>query len=255
MGQYSATINWGDSTPATSGVVTYEGGTAFAVSGSHTYGVAGSYMVTINVTGPNGEIFLGSGQAVVSAPIIASAAPIAPVANVSFTGVVATFIDENPSGGASSDYQATIAWGDGHVSMGTIGGPTNGYLTVTGTNTYSTPGSYSLTVTIVSTLGGTTTTQPSSVVVGAVPVPLSGYLSPASISGPNSALNITNVNRPTFQGIASPYAIVQLFAQHANADPTTTISIGQTIAGADGSWSLTSTTLADGAYTISASSD
>jgi hypothetical protein len=84
-------------------------------------------------------------------------------------------------------------------------------------------------------------------------VSLSGYLSAASISGPNSALNITNVNRPTFQGVASPYAIVQLFAQHANSDPTTTISIGQTIAGADGSWSLTSTTLPDGSYTISAS--
>ena len=37
VGQYLATINWGDNTAITPGVITYGGGTGFTVAGSHTY--------------------------------------------------------------------------------------------------------------------------------------------------------------------------------------------------------------------------
>jgi large repetitive protein len=175
---------------------------------------------------------------------------------VPFTGVVATFTDDDPMGTAT-DYQATIVWGDGHTSTGTIGGgpANNGFFTVTGTNTYAAAGSYVFTVTIVDNGGSTVTTSPSTISVGNIPALLTGYLDPASLSGPSRAegLNITNVTRPTFEGMAAPFAIVQLFAQQGNSDPTMNLSLGQTIAGPDGFWSLTSPTLSDGAYTISAS--
>jgi streptogramin lyase len=252
-GQYSASINWGDGTPATVGVIVFEGGTIFSVAGRHIYAMGGPYNIVTTITGPNGRTFVAYSQALIDdAPLRASAVTINPTAGVPFTGVVANFIDEDPLG-TLTDYSATITWGDGHVSQGTIGGPTKGAFTVTGTNTYTTPGSYPLSVTIVD-VGGSQATATSTVVVGAVRAAISGFLSPASISGPNSSLNITNVNRPTFQGIASPYAIVQLFAQRSGSDPTNTIAMGQTIAGADGSWSLSSAaTLPDGSYIISAS--
>ncbi len=205
VGQYSASINWGDGT-TTNGVVAFTGGTDFTISGIHTWAAAaGVDPLTVTVTGPGGRTFIAYGQAVVAAAspgaIEASAAAIQPTAGVLFTGVVATFTDDNPTATAT-DFEATIAWGDGHTSTGTIAAPAGaGYFTVTGTNTYAAPGSYTLQVTINSDDGGTATTAPSTVNVGAVPVYLSGYLDPASISGPSKSVNITNVNRPTFQGI------------------------------------------------------
>jgi hypothetical protein len=44
---------------------------------------------------------------------------VSPTVGVPFTGVVATFSDADPNGNAR-DYTATINWGDGHFSNGTI---------------------------------------------------------------------------------------------------------------------------------------
>lgn len=179
------------------------------------------------------------------------AAVIRPTAGVPFTGVVATFLDSGT--GTPADFQATIAWGDGNLSAGTIAAPPGaGYFTVTGTDTYATPGSYPLQVTITGPGDATVTTANGTVSVGAVPVYLTGYLDPASISGPSKAENITNVDRPTFDGIAAAFAIVQLSAQPAGSYPTAILALGQTISGPDGAWSLTAPALPDGTYTIRA---
>src|SRR5258708_16144263 len=56
------------------------------------------------------------------------------------SGTVATFTDPgNPSPGANedtADYSASIAWGDGSSSVGTITNNNNGTWTVTGSHTY-----------------------------------------------------------------------------------------------------------------------
>src|SRR5206468_2302783 len=98
---------------------TFGGGTAFTVAGAHTYLEESTYPLIVTIAGPNNRIFLAIGQAVVAdAPLHAVAtAPLA--AGVPFTGVVATFSDDDPAGTAT-DYQATIVWGDGHTSVGTI---------------------------------------------------------------------------------------------------------------------------------------
>jgi streptogramin lyase len=452
VGQYSATIAWGDSTTST-GTITYLGGTSFIVTGTHAYNEEGTYGVAVTINGPNGRTFLASSQAlVIDAPLLASPVAFAPTAGVPFTGVVATFIDEDPNG-TPSDYRATIQWGDGHISNSVMILASGGYFTVTGSNTYAAPGTYSFTVTISDTAGGSqaiasgtvnvagssavatgatiaptegqpfagtvatfttsdstqtagefqasiawgdgqvssgsisqsstgftvsgvhtyldegtlplivtitgpgnlkviaagqanvgdaaltifpntirpeagvafgglivatfrdanplataadylavitwgdggfsdglvasdgnggfvvtgshtytvlgktypitvqvfdlggsmASTSASQALVGGPVLPLTGFLTPESISGPDKNLNITNVNRPTFQGTASAFAIVQLFAQKATTNPTTSIYLGQTIAGPDGLWSLTAARLPDGVYTVSAS--
>ena len=49
--QFTASINWGDSTAATTGTITFNATTGvFSVEGSHTYGTTGSYSVTTTVT-------------------------------------------------------------------------------------------------------------------------------------------------------------------------------------------------------------
>src|SRR5262249_20232351 len=45
-GEYTATINWGDSTPTTTGTITFSGGT-FTVQGNHQYAEEGSYTISV----------------------------------------------------------------------------------------------------------------------------------------------------------------------------------------------------------------
>src|SRR5208282_4108870 len=195
------------------------------------------------------------GQVALAQLLKVTGSAVATHAGTSYSLTVGTFLDANPNA-TVNNFQATINWGDGHITTGTISTPNpqpTRFYTVTGTNTYATAGTYSLEVTITDLGGSSVTTAPSTVIVGNVPVLLSGHIDPASISGPDKNLNITNVNRPTFEGLAAPYAIVQLFAQQANTYPTTYMSLGQTMSGPDGAWSLTSPRLPDGVYTVTAS--
>ena len=51
LSSYSASINWGDSTPVSTGTITYDSvNHRFTVTGSHTYATTGSYTVTTTVT-------------------------------------------------------------------------------------------------------------------------------------------------------------------------------------------------------------
>jgi hypothetical protein len=67
----------------------------------------------------------------------------------SATATVATFTDPDTTAPAS-EYSASINWGDGSTSSGTIAG-SGGSFTVTGTHTYAEEGSKTITVTITDT--------------------------------------------------------------------------------------------------------
>ncbi|HZP68219.1 MAG TPA: hypothetical protein VFB32_18090, partial [Rudaea sp.] len=71
-----------------------------------------------------------------------------------FTGTVATFTD-TATAAVASNFTATIDWGDGTTSTGTVVGG-SGSFQVSGTHTYAAPGQYAVNVTI-SDPGGTAT--------------------------------------------------------------------------------------------------
>src|SRR5438874_12207421 len=76
-----------------------------------------------------------------------------------FTSLVAVITDTDPA--AVNDFTATIDWGDGIASQGTVVSNGDGTFNVYGTHTYMTLGGYSADVTITSTLGATAfTTTP-----------------------------------------------------------------------------------------------
>jgi hypothetical protein len=86
-------------------------------------------------------------SAISSAPSVTADALTAAEGQALTNVTVATFTD--PNGDFTGDYAATINWGDGNQTTGTISGPSGGVYTVTGTHTYTEEGSYTLSTTIV----------------------------------------------------------------------------------------------------------
>ena len=153
---FIATIAWGDGT-TTAGTITGASG-SFTVSGQHTYADEGSFTDTVTVTEiGGGATASGSGTATVTEADVLSGTPrtFTALANVPFTGAVATFTDADTAN-VASDFTATINWGDGTTTPGTVAGGA-GSFTVSGTHTYAASGSYAVTVTLADDAPGTAT--------------------------------------------------------------------------------------------------
>jgi RHS repeat-associated protein len=158
-GDFIATIFWGDGL-SSSGTVSYSNGT-YTVTGSHSYAEEGPYAVTVDVSDYGGSTLTGIGKTTVTVSDAAltdtstAANPSATEGTSTGTLTVATFTDANP-GDHSGDFTATIFWGDGLNSTGTVS-YSGGTYAVTGSHTYADEGSYAVTVN-VSDDGGSTLT-------------------------------------------------------------------------------------------------
>jgi hypothetical protein len=146
--QYTATINWGDGS-TTSGSVSGPTGGPFTVSGSHAYAEEGAYQVKVTVQNVDTlDHESGNSAANVSDAQLNGSCETASTSGQSFSGPTATFTDADP-GGMSSDYTATIDWGDSSNSNGTVSsGSGSGPYTVTGSHNYGSTGPYTITTTI-----------------------------------------------------------------------------------------------------------
>jgi hypothetical protein len=146
--QYSATIDWGDGSTS-AGTISGGAGT-FAVSGTHTYAEEGQYHLTVTITDsdnlPN-TATVSSTANVADAALTASPACSA-LSSLSYNGATATFTDAASPFGTLSDFSATIDWGDGTVTAGTVTGAAGGPYTVGGAHTYATTGIFTITTTI-----------------------------------------------------------------------------------------------------------
>jgi uncharacterized protein (TIGR03118 family) len=96
------------------------------------------------------------------APLTIQGLSIAPTQNAAFSGTLATFSDADPNG-TLSQFSATINWGDGTTSSGPavqiVADPhVPRQFDVMGTHTYSTPGNFNLTVTVMDSGGAQATT-------------------------------------------------------------------------------------------------
>src|SRR5262249_52890533 len=117
---------------------------------------------------------LGILQALADKPLTAAGTNVTPPEGAAFTGTVATFSDADAAAKAS-DFTATITWGDGHTSAGTVAAGANGGFTVSGTNTYAREGTYNISVTITDNNttndpGGSTATATGTATVSDAPL-------------------------------------------------------------------------------------
>jgi PKD repeat protein len=152
---FTATIDWGDGTSTTGTVVAQSTG-GFAVDGVHVYADEGKYTVGVTIKDIGGAIASTTSTATVADASLTAAA-------VSVTGseglpiasaAVATFTDANPNATAS-DFTATINWGDGTSTTGTVVAQNGGGFAVDGTHTYADEGKYTVT-TSIKDVGGST---------------------------------------------------------------------------------------------------
>lgn len=184
-GDFAATIDWGDGSRS-SGQINGAGG-VFTISGSHTYAEDGAYTVQAVVDDPNGGVVTIAGAATIAeAPLSAAGVAVSGQEQTPLTGAVATFTH---GGGAepASDFTATVAWGDGTTSTGTVN-EANGTYTVNGSHNYVEDGAYAVTATINDASGRGSVTANTTASIAEAPLSATG----AAVTGQAfSPLNAT----------------------------------------------------------------
>ncbi len=150
VSQLSATINWGDGTTSAGTVPGGNGAFSIAGTSGHVYAAEGSYATTIAVTNTTDGVTttLSGGVTATEADVFTpgAATTLAATAGQAFTGAVATFTDGFIANTAS-DLTATITWGDGTTSAGTIT-DVNGAISVAGSHNYASAGTDAVSVTL-----------------------------------------------------------------------------------------------------------
>ncbi|HJT75643.1 MAG TPA: hypothetical protein VJ739_00420, partial [Gemmataceae bacterium] len=232
---FTATIAWGDGT-TDAGTVTGSSGT-FTVTGAHAYGEEGTFTASVAVTDDAGSATpsTSSATAAVSAadaPLTAQGTSFAPAQATTFSGAVASFTDADPNGTAT-DYTATIDWGDGTTTTGTVSGDEQTGFQVNGQHAYSQAGTFNVQVAIQDA-GGSSATAASTATVG------------------SASFSLTPVPVQATEGASMGGAVVATFTHGAGAEPAGQFSV--TITWGDGSASAgTVTQGGDGTYTVSGS--
>jgi hypothetical protein len=229
----NATINWGDGTSST-GTVTGSNG-SFTVAGSHTYLDEGTFTTTVTLreSAPGTAVGIAHSTATIAeadALSVTSTNPVAATEGLTFSGVLATFADSYTIQTASG-LSATITWGDGTSSTGTVAG-SGGAFTVSGTHKYADEGTFTVTVTLrdksPSTVTATATTSATVAEADAL-----------SVTGANA---VTTTEGQTFSGALATFA--DTFTGQTTGGLSTTInwgdgtSSGGTIAGGNGMFTV-----------------
>jgi hypothetical protein len=193
---YGASIVWGDGNTSSGTINGPDGSGVFTVSGTNIYAAEGTYTATVTITHDAAAPVTLSPKAIVGDPSVsATAVAISATEGAATTVNVATFTD--PGGAeARADYSASIVWGDGNRSPGTISGPdSNGVFTVSGTNAYAEEGTYTATVTIAHDTAATVTVAPKATVGD--PSVSAAALAISATEGASAAVNVATFTDPS----------------------------------------------------------
>jgi hypothetical protein len=154
---YTASINWGDQTTATTGSITVSNGT-FTISGSHTYASSGNFTITTSIN-HEGVITPVATSATVggssSAPVVSG-----PGNQTSVEGATTSFSLGSFSDSGNGPWTVLVGWGDGtsHTNFNpTATGPLGSQ-----SHTYAEEGTYTVILTVQDTgdgLSGSATFQ------------------------------------------------------------------------------------------------
>lgn len=197
-GDFTSTIDWGDGA-TTSGTVTGGNG-LFSISGQHTYADEGTFNVIASFSDDGTSIL--ANIPITSTATVTEADALTPSGDVSvqategiaFNGSVATFNDTGP-GNVAGDFTATIDWGDGTTTSGSVSG-SDGVFTVSGQHLYTSDLSYPLVVTLADDAPGTA----SATATGEVDVADNDTLVPSA------PLTVAATEGATFSGVLATFS-------------------------------------------------
>ncbi len=112
---------------------------------SATFSAVGDYTLRLTATENGVDTYNDVVISVVDNPVKPAGVPINATQNVAFSGNVAKFTYPDASA-TPANFTATITWGDGAITAGTIVVDAGGGFDVTGAHTYATPGTNSVSV-------------------------------------------------------------------------------------------------------------
>jgi hypothetical protein len=173
---FTATVNWGDGTTEAGTITGANGSFAVAVpSSTHFYADDGTDTVTVTITRTADETQIApTGTVTVAdAALGATGTTISGTEGIAINdAVVATFTDANLNA-TVSDFTATINWGDGTTTIGTIVAQNGGGFAVEGGHTYADAGQYTAEVSI-NDVGGSAATTTSTATMADAPLTATG---------------------------------------------------------------------------------
>ncbi len=195
VGHYSATVDWGDGSGATSAPLTADPSGGYDVNAGHAYATPGTYTTTVAIGDADGSRSTATSQtAVADAPLSSAGIALNAVAGQAFPANLAVFTDAD-AGRPASHYSASVDWGDGSPALaGTITADSSatGYG-VASNHTYAKAGAYQVTVTITDSAGGSRTVASATATVAPTPPPPT----PAAAAGPSDAGTTTHAPSTT----------------------------------------------------------
>jgi hypothetical protein len=162
---FTASVSWGDGTTTIAGTVVHESGTTYGVSATHDFADAGTYHGMVNVSDGLGDSATASYTATVTnAAINATSASGSYPTGEYEDRTVGTFTDGN-LGLSAADFTASIAWGDGTTTAGTVTALGGGSYSVDAVQAYTAAGAYGGYVTVNDDLGVTSGASYSATVI------------------------------------------------------------------------------------------
>ncbi|HEV3339277.1 MAG TPA: TIGR03118 family protein, partial [Pirellulales bacterium] len=161
---FAATIKWGDGSTS-AGTIVANGFGGFNVLGSHKFAEEGTEAIAVEINDAADDNFTMTASASVGDAALSAVGggSITATGSTINNATVATFTD---AGGAEAvaNYSATINWGDGTSSAGTVS-LSGSTFSVVGTHTYATAGAHTIT-TLIKDEGGSTATATASTASG-----------------------------------------------------------------------------------------
>jgi large repetitive protein len=234
---YTASIDWGDGT-TTPGTVVLTGPGAYGVTGSHVYSDEGSFTAVTTFfenSDPGFTITTSSTATVTEADAFTAGLIVIPPAvaieGSAYSGPVATFTDSGFPTNTAADLTATINWGDGTTTAGTLVADGTGGFTVNGTHTFAEEGTNPITVLVADDAPGTATLSISGP-ISIADAPLTA--SPVAVNGTEGA-PLTNVDVATFTD-ADPLGTVTDFLATVNWGDGTPVTAGTIVQDAAGTF-------------------
>jgi len=155
---FSATIQWGDG-QVSAGIVTFDGSRGvYAINGINTYQLQGVYAIQVAIQAGGVDAAKVNGISVVNdVPLTVSGTDIKSTMDEPYVGTLAKIVDANPFS-KPSDYTVTIDWGDGEITLGTVGASTGDGFPTLGVHTFNTVGTFHVLITITELHGSETST-------------------------------------------------------------------------------------------------